>query len=273
MLSSVAFSIASSISAAREDFVDHLTNRVRCINPDRSAGHILLGLVQSQDQSLLRRPSAPLVPWSGGQSLLQRVPVNFEDEYLVEHVDETSEISRAATEKGFAVSSVSRNRADKINVPDMVLMRQARQRLSGLRTALISQFAIPVDRVIAAALQFVADRGLSRSRDAFDQVVSNSHESVRFAVKIRERCQLITLQTAADLQLAEAWVKKSYSASRVMFEHRHDDAVRPTEAILERILTAAPGNAFHHVVLFGEPARLSIYFLDSPEKADKDRVG
>ena len=48
-------------------------------------------------------------------------------------------------------------------------------RFTGFRIALVSQFAVTVNGLVAAPLQFIADRSLAGARKALDQIVSDAH--------------------------------------------------------------------------------------------------
>ena len=61
------------------------------------------------------------------------------------------------------------------HAPQVVLVAQPVRRFAGGRVALIRKLVAAVDRVVAAALQLGADRGLSGPRDALDQVVLDPH--------------------------------------------------------------------------------------------------
>lgn len=58
---------------------------------------------------------------------------------------------------------------------DISEMREAIRRLTSFRIALIGQFIVTVNGMIAAPLQFFADRSFAGAGNAFNQIVSNSH--------------------------------------------------------------------------------------------------
>ena len=75
---------------------------------------------------------------------------------------------------------------DFVDIPKVVLVRKghvrnalpmcrAIQRFARLRIALISQFAVTVDGVVTALLQFRGDSGLACPGNAFDQIVPDTH--------------------------------------------------------------------------------------------------
>ena len=65
---------------------------------------------------------------------------------------------------------------DLVHVPDVVLVGEAISRFTGFGVASISQFAVTMDGVVAAPLQFIADRSLASAGEAFYQVVPPAHE-------------------------------------------------------------------------------------------------
>ena len=60
-------------------------------------------------------------------------------------------------------------------MPNVVLVREAIRRFTSFRIALISQFIVTVNSMIAAPLQFFADRSFAGAGNAFNQIVFNAH--------------------------------------------------------------------------------------------------
>jgi len=52
-------------------------------------------------------------------------------------------------------------------MPNVVLVGQAVRRFTGFRIALVSQFAVTMNGLVSAPLQFIADRSLAGARKAF----------------------------------------------------------------------------------------------------------
>jgi hypothetical protein len=75
--------------------------------------------------------------------------------------------------------------ADLLNVPHPGTMRSGATMngLAGFWIAPIGQFPVAVDGVVAAPLQFVADRGFTGAGNAVDDVVLDTH--VPFRMKRR----------------------------------------------------------------------------------------
>lgn len=60
-------------------------------------------------------------------------------------------------------------------MPNVVLMAGAIRRFTGFRIALISQLAVTMDCLVAAPLQFIADRAFASAGKAFNQIVPDAH--------------------------------------------------------------------------------------------------
>ena len=106
---------------------------------------------------------------------VQGFEIDVEDEDLIEQVDELREVARAATEEGDALAMVGDQGLHAAHVPDVVFVRCLPRGLTSSRIALIGQFSVTVNGVVAASFQLFTDRGLARARDAFDQVVAYAH--------------------------------------------------------------------------------------------------
>jgi hypothetical protein len=57
----------------------------------------------------------------------------------------------------------------------VVLVCEAIRRFTSFRIASISQFAVTMNGMVAAPLQFIADLSFARAGNAFNQIVSNAH--------------------------------------------------------------------------------------------------
>jgi hypothetical protein len=60
-------------------------------------------------------------------------------------------------------------------MPDVALVSEAIRRFTRIRIALIGQFPVTMNGLIAAPLQFSADRSLTGAGNAFDQIVPPAH--------------------------------------------------------------------------------------------------
>ena len=70
-----------------------------------------------------------------------------------------------------------------IYMPNVVLVSEVIRRFTSFRIALIGQFPIAMNGLVATPLQFIADRCFAGAGEAFDQIISNAH------------CQMITNNT------------------------------------------------------------------------------
>ena len=57
----------------------------------------------------------------------------------------------------------------------LVLMSETIRRFTGFPIASISQFAVTMNGVVAASLQFIADRSFAGAGKAFDQIIPDAH--------------------------------------------------------------------------------------------------
>jgi len=63
---------------------------------------------------------------------------------------------------------VGHQSSDLVDVPDMMLVGEAIQGLTGFWIALIGQVPVAMDGVVATPSQLVADRGFAGAGNAFD---------------------------------------------------------------------------------------------------------
>jgi len=62
-----------------------------------------------------------------------------------------------------------------LDIPDVVLVSEAFHRFTGFRIASISQLAVAMDGVVAAALQLITNGSLTGAGKAFDQIIPPAH--------------------------------------------------------------------------------------------------
>jgi len=60
-------------------------------------------------------------------------------------------------------------------MPNVVLLCEALPRFTSFRIAPISQFAVTMNGMVAAPLQFIAARSFAGAGNAFNQIISNTH--------------------------------------------------------------------------------------------------
>jgi len=60
-------------------------------------------------------------------------------------------------------------------MPNVVLVCEAFRRFTGFGIASISQFAVTMNGMVAAPLQFIAHRSFAGAGKAFNQIISPAH--------------------------------------------------------------------------------------------------
>ncbi len=134
-----------------EDFVNNFHDRCGGVDYNPVCGNAALRLMQAPNDCPLRWCATPV---SGVQchSLINPpetgCQVNFKDKHAVEEIDESGEIPRTAAEK-----------SDRL-----ILIGDRRD--TRLRIALIGQLTVAMNGVVAASLQFVADRSFTGTGNA-----------------------------------------------------------------------------------------------------------
>ena len=93
--------------------------------------------MQSHNEFPFTRSSAPFVFRSDGKTPVQRVQIDFKNENSIEEIDETVEIPGTATKERGCMILVGHQSANLIDIPDMMLVAGAVQRLTGFWVALI----------------------------------------------------------------------------------------------------------------------------------------
>jgi len=87
---------------------------------------------------------------------MERVQIDLENEYSIEQFRKALEVPAAAAEERRRVTLIGRQGPHLFDVPDMVLVGEAIQRLTGFGITLISQLPVAVDGVVATPLQLIA---------------------------------------------------------------------------------------------------------------------
>ena len=103
------------------------------------------------------------------------VEVDLKDKNAVEYIHKLCEIPRTTAEKRYRFILVGDQGFYFIYVPNVVLVYDAIRRFTGFRIALISQFVVTMNGMVAAPLQFIADRRFAGAGNAFNQIISNAH--------------------------------------------------------------------------------------------------
>ena len=125
--------------------------------------------------------SAPRVCRSGGKPPVQRLQIDRKHEHAIPQIGEPVGIPGTTAKERCRMGVIGHQRADRRNVPHPGTLRSGAPRngLAGVWIAPIGQFAVAVDGVVAAPLQFVADRGFTGAGNAVDDVVLDTHVPFR----------------------------------------------------------------------------------------------
>ena len=106
---------------------------------------------------------------------MQGVEIDVKDEDLVEQIEKLREVARAAAEEGDGLVLIGHQGTYPTHVPDVVLVHGAVDGLASVGVALVGELPVAVDGLVPAPSQLSADRGLSRARQAVDQIVAPTH--------------------------------------------------------------------------------------------------
>jgi hypothetical protein len=82
---------------------------------------------------------------------------------------------RTTAEKCYRLILVGDQGSYFIYMPNVVLVCEAFPRFTSFGIASISQFAVTMNGMVAAPLQFIARRSFAGAGNAFNQIVSNAH--------------------------------------------------------------------------------------------------
>jgi len=136
---------------------------------------VFFRLIQSRNEFPFSLFSPPLIFWSLVKPPVQCAKIDFKDKDAVKHIYEFCKIPRTTAEKCYRLILVGDYGFYFIYMPNVVLVRDAIRRFASFRIAFISQFIVTVNGMIAAPLQFFADRSFAGAGNAFNQIVSNAH--------------------------------------------------------------------------------------------------
>jgi hypothetical protein len=159
-----------------KDVVNDVGDRCGSVDRDAVLRNILLRFMPSHDSLAFHWLSVtPLTVRSFVKPPVQCVEVDIKDEHAVEQAYKLREIPGTTTEKRCRVSLVGDQSFHFVYMPDVVFVRGDIPRLSRFRIAYVSEFAVTMNGMVAAPLQFVADRGLAGTGKTLDQVVPRAH--------------------------------------------------------------------------------------------------
>ncbi|SEO03910.1 hypothetical protein SAMN05518847_105320 [Paenibacillus sp. OV219] len=115
--------------------------------------------------------SATPVSWVQCHSLINPPETGFQvdlkDKHAVEEINEFGKISRTTAEKCYRLFLIGDQSFYFIYMPNVVFGFKAIRRGTSFRVALISQFTVTMNGMVAAPLQFVADRSFAGTGNAY----------------------------------------------------------------------------------------------------------
>lgn len=146
-----------------------------CVDHDAVLRDVLFGGMQARYEFAFGSVVAPFALGPRCETLVQGFGIDVGDGDFVEEVNEVREVSRPAAEEGYRMGVVGDERLDLVDIPDVIFVASGCERLAGFWIALIGEFPVAVDCLVAAPLQLVTDGGLAGAGNAFDQIVSDAH--------------------------------------------------------------------------------------------------
>ena len=139
-----------------KDLVDDLIERRRGVDANAVRRDVVPGLMPLHDAIAFGRyPAASLLIGTLVEATLKRRKIDFQDEHRVEQIDELREVPRSAAEERGRFALVGADGSYLVDVPDVVLVREALRRLTGLGITSVRKLAVAMDDVIAAPLQLI----------------------------------------------------------------------------------------------------------------------
>ena len=148
-------------SRVPEDVVDDVSERTGCVDHHARGRDVFPRLMETNDEVALGRLGAPFVRRALIKPVVECVAVDVEDEDFVEHVEEVAEVAGAPAEERGALVAVGCDGSHEIDVPDVMFVVGGVDGVTGLWVALVRQFSVSVDRVVATLRQLAAHRSLA----------------------------------------------------------------------------------------------------------------
>jgi hypothetical protein len=153
--------VFSGFSRVPEDVVDDVTERTGRVDHDALLRDVFPRLMETNDEVALGRLGAPFVRRALIKPVMECVAVDVEDEDFIEHVEELVEVAGAPAEESGALVAVGCDGSHEIDVPDVVFVVGGAGGFTCLWVALVREFSVAVDRVVATFLQLAAYRSLA----------------------------------------------------------------------------------------------------------------
>jgi hypothetical protein len=216
-----------------KDVVNDVGDRCGGVDWDAVLRNILLRLMPPHDSFAFHSFSVtPLIVRSSVKPPVQCIEVDIKDEHAVEQAYELREVAGTTTEKRRRVSLVGDQGFHFVYMPEMVFVRGDIPRFPRFRIAYVSEFAVTMNGMVAAPLQFVADRSLAGAGKTFDQVVPRAH-----SWNLQRRCLEGVSETALRDETRPA------DGVRPVTDHRHAVGIAPYAGVPRCGVTRSPADA------------------------------
>lgn len=139
-----------------EDVVDDVSERTGCVDHYARRRDVFPRVMETNDEVALRRLGAPVVRRALIKPVMECVAVDVEDEDFIEHVEELVEVAGAPAEEGGALVAVGCDGSYEIDVPDVMFVVGGPAGFTCVWVALVREFSVAVDRVVATLRQLAA---------------------------------------------------------------------------------------------------------------------
>ena len=153
--------IVEGFSRVPEDVVDDVSERTGCVEHHARVRDVLPRHMETNDEVALGRLGAPFVRRALIKPVMECVAVDVEDEDFIEHVEKLVEVAGAPAEERGALVAVGCDGSNEIDVPDVMFVVGGVGGFTCLWVALVRQFSVAVDRVVATSRQLAAYRSLA----------------------------------------------------------------------------------------------------------------
>jgi hypothetical protein len=153
--------IGEGFSGVPEDVVDDVSERTGCVDHHARVRNVFPRLMETNDEVALGRLGAPFVRRALIKPVTECVAVDVEDEDFIEHFEELVEVAGAPAEEGGALVAVGCDGSHELDVPDVVFVVGGAGGFTCLWVALVREFSVAVDRVVATLRLLAAYRSLT----------------------------------------------------------------------------------------------------------------
>ncbi len=143
-----------------------------------SLRHSFSSGMHAKYELLLLVVPAPVIGIASLESPFECLGVHVQYEDLVEHVDESVEVPRAAAEEDHLVRGVRDHLSDPVDIPYVVPETRHLHTLPRFGLAWIGDLVIPVDGLVATPAKFPAHRALAGARTALYEEVPSRHQRI-----------------------------------------------------------------------------------------------